>query len=61
MATTEEDKNLRYFIDLDLKTRSLVNWGSDDRYKLVQVLPKPLHRIFLTKGQFSKFERSIEN
>jgi len=28
-----EDKNTRYFIDLDLKTRKILKWGYDQRDK----------------------------
>lgn len=44
----------RYFIDLDLKSRKIVNWGFDDRSNLVQNLESPMHRIFITKGQYNK-------
>ncbi len=54
-----EDKNTRYFIDLDLKRRSIVGWGYDQKDKLVvQELEQPFHqRVFLTKGQYNKLEK----
>ena len=55
----KEDKNIRYFIDIDLKTRKILNWDYDQRDKLVvQKLIKPFHhRIFITKGQYNKLEK----
>lgn len=52
----KEDKDTRYFIDLDLKNRKIINWDYDQRHKLAsQELAKPyFHRIFITKGQYNK-------
>jgi hypothetical protein len=52
----KEDKETRYFIDLDLKTQKILGWDYDQRSKLVgQELAEPFyHRIFLTKGQYYK-------
>jgi len=53
----KEDKNTRYSIDLDLKTRKVLNWDYDQRDKLVQKLENPSHqRVFITKGQYNKLE-----
>lgn len=54
----KEDKNTRYFIDLDLATRKILAWDYDDRHKLVaQELNKSSHhRVFITKGQYNKLE-----
>lgn len=54
-----EDKETRYFIDLDLETREILNWDYDNRYDLVgQELAIPFfHRIYLTKGQYNKLEK----
>jgi len=55
----KEDKNTRYFIDLDLQTLRILNRDYDQREKLaVQELMKPFHhRIFITKGQYNKLEK----
>jgi hypothetical protein len=54
----KEDKETRYYIDLDLKTRKILNWDYDQRNKLVQNLENPDHqRIFITKGQYNKLEQ----
>ncbi len=52
-----QDKDTRYFIEIDLKTLKII---SND-YAQKQNLDKGrqnnpnLHRLFLTKGQYSKF------
>jgi hypothetical protein len=56
------DKNTRFFIDIDLKSGKIINWDYDQRDKLVrQKMKKPFHhRIFLTKGQYTKFVKKYE-
>ena len=55
-----EDKNTRYYIDLNLKNRTIADWDYDQRDNLSQKLEDPnLHRIFLTKGQYYKFIKNI--
>ena len=57
MATTE-DKNTRYFIDLDLETREILVWGYGQRGQLKQKLQSPFHhRVFISKGQYNKLEQ----
>jgi hypothetical protein len=55
----KEDKNTRYFIDLDLKTRKILNWDYDEKNKLkVFELINPFHhRFFISKGQYNKLEK----
>lgn len=55
MKTQNEDT--RYFIDLDLKTKKIVKIDYDNRFNLEQDLEFPLHRIFITKGQYNKLEK----
>jgi len=54
-----EDSETRYFIDLDVKTRKVLDWGFDQRDKLVKHEPaKSSHlRIYVTRGQFNKLEK----
>ena len=53
-----EDKNTRYFIDLDLDTQTILSWDYGDKYKLAIQLRNPYHhRLFISKGQFNKLER----
>ena len=55
----KENKDTRYFIDLDLKTGKILNWDYDQRNKLaVQEMIAPFHhRIFITKGQYNKLAK----
>ncbi len=56
-----EDKDTRYYIDLDLRTRKILSWDYDQRDKLVQILANPCHqRVFITKGQYNKLEQRIQ-
>ena len=54
--TRIEDKDTRYFIDLDLETQTLLGWDFGNRFELVKQKPaSPAHhRVFLTKGQWNK-------
>jgi len=49
------DSNTRFFIDIDLKNRSVLGWDCGQRFGLEKKLPD-LHqvRIFITRGQFNK-------
>jgi len=50
-----QDKETRYFIDLDLKTMRIIGWNYDQREELVkQKLPPSKVRIYITKGQYNK-------
>ena len=53
MSDTEV-KNTRYYIDLDLAAQTIIGWDHGDRNNLVQELPLPCQRIFITKGQYNK-------
>ncbi len=54
----KEDRETRYFLDIDVRTRKVLDWGFDQRAALVIHEPaKPSHlRIYLTRGQFNKLE-----
>ena len=53
--TKKEDKETRYYIDLDLKALKILDWDYDQRDRLAQVLDNPSHqRVFVTKGQYNK-------
>lgn len=54
------DKNPTYcFIDIDLKTRRLIGWGTERKDKLEVQLTGGFHRVFLTKGQYNKLEKQL--
>ena len=51
-----EDKDTRYFIDLDLLTGRILGWDYDNRFELI--IEEPVspshHRVFISKGQYNK-------
>lgn len=57
-----EDKETRYYIDIDLKSRTIVKWDFDQRVNLAsQKADDPAHhRVFLTKGQYNKLVKEAE-
>jgi len=58
----KEDKNTRYFIDLDLRQQRILDWDFGDKNSLSQELPNPdLQRVFISRGQYNKLSsRSSE-
>lgn len=59
MAAKVEDKETRYFVDLDLESLTVLKWDYGQREILVsQKMEKQSHhRIFITKGQYNKLVR----
>jgi len=55
----KEDRETRYYIDLDLKTLKILCWDYDQRKKLAgQEMEKSFyHRVFITKGQYNKLRQ----
>ena len=58
MGTTENQET-RYFIDLDIKSRKILNWDYDQRDKLIgHTFPEPSQlRIYITKVQVNKLKK----
>ena len=52
----KEDKDTRYFIDLDVLSGSILGWDYDNRHELIVEEPiAPFHhRVFISKGQYNK-------
>ena len=49
------EKEIRYYVDLDLASNAICGWGYDLREKLANVkLKANQHRIYITKGQYNK-------
>lgn len=56
-----ENKNTRYYIDVDLATKMIIEWSFGPKDKLaVNLAGKSMHRIFLTKGQYHKLTSKID-
>jgi hypothetical protein len=59
---TKRNKNpTYYFIDLDLKSRQLIGWGTETKDAVEVHLTSGYHRVFLTKGQYNKLERQLRS
>jgi hypothetical protein len=43
-----------YFIDIELKSRRLIGWGTESKEKVEVKLSSGYHRVFLSKGQYNK-------
>ena len=60
--TKIQNRDTRYFIEIDLVTLKIVGNGYDQKQNLDegrQTNPK-LHRLFLTKGQYNKLVERCE-
>jgi hypothetical protein len=58
--TKRTDKNPTYcFIDVDVKTRRIIGWGTETKDKVEVRLTSGYHRVFLTKGQYNKLEKQL--
>jgi hypothetical protein len=57
----QEDKNTRYFIEVDLRNMKVANLDFGDKYFLAnqESHDAKLHRIYLTKGQYHKFIEKV--
>lgn len=56
-----EEKDIRYYIDLNLKENRIINYDLGDRKKISQKLSNPCHqRVFITKGQYNKILDKIK-
>lgn len=55
----KEDKDTRYFIDLDLLSGRILGWDYDNRHELIAEKPVSSfhHRVFISKGQYNKLEK----
>ena len=57
---TMKSRNPTYcFIDIELKLRRLIGWGTETKDKVEVKLSKDYHRVFLTKGQYNKLEKEL--
>jgi hypothetical protein len=47
-----EDKNTRYYIDINTETKGVIGWNCGQRNELIlEKQEKPIARIYITKGQ----------
>jgi hypothetical protein len=58
--TTNRRKNPEYcFIDVDLKSRQIIGWGTEAKATVEVNLTGGYHRVFLTTGQYNKLARKL--
>jgi hypothetical protein len=52
------DSNTRFYIDIDINTKKVLNWDYGQRQEIKQELPNLNHRrIFITRGQYNKLNK----
>ncbi|MDG6224077.1 MAG: hypothetical protein QCI82_01025 [Candidatus Thermoplasmatota archaeon] len=56
----EDDKEIRYYIDIDARTKKVLRWDRDFRANLSKDAVPGQVRIFLTKGQYSKLVNALK-
>lgn len=54
------DDKVYYFFDIDCESRKIVGWGTETRQNVEVQLSKGFHRLFVSKGQYNKLVRQIE-
>jgi hypothetical protein len=60
--TSAKSKNpTYYFIDIDLKSRQIIGWGTEPKDTVEVRLTRGYHRVFLTKGQYNKLVKDFES
>jgi len=48
----------RFYIDINIKTKTVIGWAYGQRQELEQELPDLNHRrIFITEGQYNKLTK----
>ncbi|QDV53937.1 hypothetical protein [Gimesia fumaroli] len=60
MSQKQEKTKYYYFIDVDLRTRQIIGWGSESRDEVEIYMTKGFHRIFMSKGQYNKLIKALE-
>jgi hypothetical protein len=48
-----------YFIDVDLTSRRIIGWGTEQKDEVEVHLTKGYHRVFLTRGQYNKLVKEL--
>lgn len=59
---SKEHKETRFYIDIDLSTKKIVNMDYKSRAEILMELEQldlSIHRVFLTKGQYNKLEKEL--
>lgn len=59
MNQKEQTTKYYYFIDVDLHSRQIIGWGSEQRGEVEVNLTEGFHRVFLSKGQYNKLTTEL--
>jgi len=59
MSKKEEKNKYYYFIDVDLRSRQIIGWGSEPKGIVETNLTEGFHRVFISKGQYNKLEKQL--
>ena len=59
MGRHDTNTKLYYFGDVDLRSRQIIGLGSEQKNEVEVHLTVGYHRVFLSKGQFNKLEKSL--
>ncbi len=55
--TSQDDRDTRYYIDINPASKKVISWGHGNRFKLIkEILGKGIVRIYVTKGQYNKLK-----
>ena len=49
-----------YFIDIDLQSRQIIGWGTETRDQVEVKLTSGYHRVFLSRGQYNKLVKNLD-
>lgn len=50
----EPNAKLYYYIDIDLRSRQIIGWGSEEKGVVEVTLTTGYHRVFMSRGQYNK-------
>lgn len=48
------DKDTRFYLDIDLTSKEIINLDYENKYQITQHLAIPFHRVFISEGQYNK-------
>ncbi|MEM8486389.1 MAG: hypothetical protein AAF564_12630 [Bacteroidota bacterium] len=59
MMQKPKDKDTRHYLDLDLRTQSVIKWDYGNKYEIAKPdFENPFHhRLFISEGQYNKIVR----
>ena len=59
MAKKQRKNRTYYFIDIDLENRQIIGWGTEQLDEVEVVLSSGYHRVFLSRGQYNKLVKQL--